>query len=323
MDERIGSEEFVRTHAADQQPTGASAMRPGFRSGFTLIELLVVLGIIAVLVGLLVPAVQRVRDAAHRLHCANNLKQIGLAAHQSHDARKSFPAGLRFNRGRDPYYLSSWLVHLLPYLEQQQLWTVTQVAYRQARSPFKNPPHVGLATAVPVFTCPADDRAGQVQIARRKNAPVALTSYLGVEGKDLTTNDGVLFRDSKVRLLDIRDGTSNTLFAGERPPSTDFQYGWWYAGVGQRLTGSADMILGVREQNILLVRAGSCPPGTYAYAPGSVSNQCDMFHFWSLHFGGAHFLFADGSVHFLGYSANAILPALASRAGRETAVWPE
>ena len=93
-----------------------------------------------------------------------------------------------------------------------------------------------------------------------------------------------------------------------------------FAGAGSTFggfTGSADMILGVQEQNILLVTVGSCPPGTYTFTDGRMSNQCDMFHFWSLHSGGAHFLFADGSVHFLSYAAAPMLPALASRAGGE------
>jgi prepilin-type N-terminal cleavage/methylation domain-containing protein len=249
-------------------------MRPVTRRGLTLIELLVVMAIIGVLIGLLLPAVQRVRDAAHRAECANNLKQIGLAAHQHHDSLKAFPAGIRLKKKRaDPNHLSSWLTQLLPYLEQQQLWTATQAAYQKSRSPFKNPPHMGLATVVPVFTCPADARASQTQIAQRERYTVALTSYLGVQGKDLTTKDGVLFRNSRVRIADITDGTSNTLFAGERPPSTDFQYGWWYAGVGQRYTGSADMILGVQERNVLPIKPGSCAPGVYSFGPRAISIQ--------------------------------------------------
>jgi prepilin-type N-terminal cleavage/methylation domain-containing protein/prepilin-type processing-associated H-X9-DG protein len=289
------------------------------RRGFTLIELLVVIAIIGVLIALMLPAIQRIRHAAMRTQCENNLKQIGLAAHQYHDANKAFPAGMRSQRGKDPYLYASWLTFLLPYVEQQGLWTATQDAYRKTRNFNRNPPHVGLVTVVPIFTCPADSRAGEVQTAQREKIPVALTSYLGVEGQDLTTFDGVLFRDSRIRIADSTDGTSNTLFAGERPPSTDFQYGWWYAGAGQRSTGSAEMILGVREKNVLTVTKGSCPPGTYSYGPGRLNNQCDMYHFWSPHLGdGAHFLFADGSVRFLGYAAAPVMPALASRAGGES-----
>ncbi len=294
------------------------------RRGFTLIELVVVIAIIGLLVALLVPAVQRARAAAARTECGNNLKQIGLAVHQYHDANKSLPAGVRWQNGKDPYQFASWLTFLLPYVEQQALWGATQNAYRQTRSFLQNPPHIGLATVVPVFACAADSRTAQVQFAQRDNVSVALTSYLGVEGLDLSTLDGILFRDSHIRMTDITDGTSNTLMAGERPPSTDFQYGWWYAGIGQRYTGSADMILGVCEQNVLPVTKGSCPPGTYSFGPGSFNNQCDMYHVWSPHLGdGANFLFADGSVHFLSYSAAPLLPALASRAGGETLTIPD
>ncbi len=304
-------------------------MTPRFRTdpsrlALTLIELLVVLAIIAVLVGLLLPAVQRVRDAGTRLKCSNNLHQIGLAAFQYHDVQGSFPPGFCSPAGPNRYYsLASWLTLVLPYVEQVPLWNTTVAAYQQWSSPFHNPPHVGLATVMPIFACPADPRSAQMQLATRDKFLVALTSYLGVEGQDLSTRDGILFRDSHVRIADITDGTSNTLLAGERPASTDLQFGWWYAGAGQRFTGSADMVLGVREQNALPVTVGSCAPGTYSYAPGRLDNQCDMFHFWSPHVGGAFFLFADGSTHFLGYDAAAVLPVLASRAGGESVALPD
>lgn len=289
------------------------------RHAFTLLELLVVFAIIGVLLGLLLPAVQKARDAAARIKCANNLHQIGLAAQQYHDTMGSFPCGMRSPSSRDlPGPYASWLTMLLPYVEQGSLWNATVAAYRQSRLPFINPPHVGLAAVMPVFACPADPRADQVQLAKREKIYVALTCYLGVEGQNLYTRDGVLFKESSIRIADISDGTSNTLLAGERPASADFQFGWWYAGVGQRFTGSAEMVLGVREPNLRPVTKGSCPPGTYSYAPGSLSNQCDMFHFWSPHVGGANFLFADGSAHFLPYAAASVLPALASRAGGES-----
>jgi prepilin-type processing-associated H-X9-DG protein len=111
---------------------------------------------------------------------------------------------------------------------------------------------------------------------------------------------------------------------GERPPSADLQFGWWYAGVGQLGTGSADLVLGVREQNKRPIRTGSpCGPGAYPYEPGRFDDPCSMFHFWSPHTGGANFACVDGSVHFLSYAANPIMPALASRAGGETAMLPD
>jgi prepilin-type N-terminal cleavage/methylation domain-containing protein len=304
-------------------------MKVSFQSGpcraaLTLIELLVVLAIIGVLVGLLLPAVQRVRDAAMRLQCDNNLHQIGLAAFQYHDAQGSFPPGSCSASGPNrAYFLAGWPTFLLPYLEQGSLWNSTVAAYQQSRSPFRNPPHVGLATVLHTFACPADPRSDRVQFAPRDKFRVALTCYLGVEGQDLYTRDGVLFSDSRVRIADITDGTSNTLLAGERPASADLQFGWWYAGAGQRFTGSTEMVLGVREQNVLPVTTGSCAPGTYSYAPGRLDNQCDMFHFWSPHVGGAFFLFADGSAHFLSYDAATVLPALASRAGGEAVALPD
>jgi prepilin-type N-terminal cleavage/methylation domain-containing protein/prepilin-type processing-associated H-X9-DG protein len=288
------------------------------RHAFTLLELLVVLAIIGVLLGLLLPAIQKARNSAARIKCANNLHQIGLAAHQYHDTRGSFPSGMRSpSSGSLPGPYASWLTMLLPCIEQGSLWNATVEAYRQSRVPFKNPPHIGLATVMRIFACPADPRADQVQLAQREKIHVATTCYLGVEGQNLYSRDGVLFVESAIRIADITDGTSNTLLAGERPASADFQFGWWYAGVGQRFTGSAEMVLGVREPNLQPVTKGSCPPGTYSYAPGSLSNLCDMFHFWSPHVGGAYFLFADGSVHFLPYPAASVMPALASRAGGE------
>jgi prepilin-type N-terminal cleavage/methylation domain-containing protein len=300
-------------------------LQPGpLRPAVTLIELLVVLAIIAVLVGLLLPAVQRVRDAAMRLTCSNNLHQIGLAAFQYHDVQGSFPPGTCSGTGPNrSYYLASWLTMLLPYLEQGPLWNHTVAAYRQSSSPFRNPPHVGLATVQHVFACPSDPRAEQVQFAPRDKFQVALTCYLGVEGQNLYSRDGVLFLDSRIRIADISDGTSNTLLAGERPASADLQFGWWYAGAGQRFTGSAETVLGVREQNVQPVTAGSCAPGFYSFAPGRLDDQCDMFHFWSPHVGGAFFLLADGSAHFLSCDAAAVLPALASRAGGEAVSLPD
>ncbi len=297
-------------------------MRSFSRDAFTLVELLVVIFVLGVLIGLLLPAVQKVRAVAARIQCANNVKQLGLALHQYHDTAGTLPPGVKLRRRTEPLPRMSWLARLLPYVEQEPLWRYTLAAYEYARVPFRDPPHIGFGTPIKVFACPADSRAQEPQTTHRGYRP-ALTSYVGVLGTAYDRTDGVLFRDSQIRLTDILDGTSNTLMAGERPPSADFWYGWWYAGQGQRDTGSGDMLLGVRERNMRARFASWCPAGPYRFGPGNVTEQCDLFHFWSLHNGGAHFVYADGSVHFLRYSADPILPALATRAGGEVAAIPD
>jgi prepilin-type N-terminal cleavage/methylation domain-containing protein len=295
---------------------------PRTRPGFTLLELLVVLAIIGVLLGLTLPAVQRARAAADRLRCANNLKQIGLALHQYHDTFLVLPPGVNIGSGNFAYPYLAWHARLLPFLEQSNLWQGTMAAFRQDPFPFDNPPHVGLATVVPLFICPADGRLVTPQVTS-SGFPVAFTSYLGVEGTNRSSGDGLLYLNSRVNFRDVRDGLSNTLMVGERPPSADLLFGWWYAGAGQdSRTGSCDMVLGVREINASRPRM-NCPAGPYAFTSGDLNNLCDLFHFWSLHSGGGHFLCADASVHFLPYSADSVLPALATRAGGEAVELPD
>ncbi len=290
------------------------------RSAFSLIELLVVIAIIAVLLGLLLATVQKVRAAANRLECSNHLKQIGIALHHYHDSYKVLPPGCSYKKGTDPQPHMSWMTRLLPYLEQEQLWQRAVDAFAVEKF-FEKPPHLDiLARYMPHFVCPADPWS-QVPWDYG-NFQVAFTDYLGVEGFDLKKRDGVLFLDSRIRLADITDGTSQTLMVGERPPSSEHNFGWWYAGWGQIKTGSADSVLGVRELCVH-PKYKTCPPGPYEFHAGAGDDPCDAFHFWSLHPGGANFLFADGSVRFLSYSANGMLPALASRAGGEAVSLPD
>ncbi len=170
-----------------------------------------------------------------------------------------------------------------------------------------------------LYFCPADSRP----FAGISVVSAGPTSYLGNEGIDLYARNGVLYIDSQISFADVSDGASNTLAVGERPPSAQGDFGWWYAGEGQAKDGSCDNVLGVRERNDSKYGAG-CPPGPYTFRPGRFQNQCDMFHFWSPHTGGgANFLLVDGSVHFLSYSANPILPALATRNGGEATSLPD
>lgn len=282
------------------------------------------MGILGLLVGLTGSAVQRARAAAARAQCLNNLRQLGIGLHNYHSARGVLPPGHTSRAGvPDNYRELGWQARLLPYLDQQPLWVRVEEAFRVAplAGP-RQPPHGAiLATLVPVFACPSDPRSGSVQ-SSDNGIPVALCSYLGNEGLYYAWTTGVLFGDSAVKLTDITDGTSQTLLVGERPASADNSFGWWYRGYGQQDDGSADFVLGVRERNALGGRY-KCPPGPYRFTPGSLQNQCDMLHFWSLHPGGGNFLFADGAVRFLGYSADSVMPALASRAGGEPVALPE
>ena len=225
---------------------------------FTLIELLVVIGIVSILLGLLLSAVQQARAAGARLKCENNLKQIGLAFQMYHDTYGSLPPGHRSWTAAQTMPWSGWPLSLLPYLEQAALFANAQAAYRLTRDPFLNPPHTGLATGVSIYFCPSDPNTATAQRGQRTGVVAAFTDYLGVSGTNYSTKDGVLFPDSQIRFADITDGTSNTLLAGERPPSSDFDFGWWYAGFGQQYTGSVDMILGVQEVNLLPVTPASC-----------------------------------------------------------------
>ncbi len=292
------------------------------RQGFTLIELLIVIAILGLLMALTVSGVQAVRHASARVECANNLRQIGIALHQYHDGNGVFPPGVSYRDGKDPYPFMSWSARLLPFLEQEPLWKTTLKAFAENKHFLDDPPHVGLGTILRVYTCPSDGRTRSVAVFGIRK--IALTSYLGMEGTNQFRGDGTLFLDSRVRIADITDGTSNTLLVGERPPSTFLNLGWWYAAQGQEDDGSADVVLGVRERFMDTSSwSRGCPPGPYQFGPGRVDNKCDAFHYWSLHSGGTHFLTADGAVHFLRYAAVNVLDALATRAGHEAATLPD
>lgn len=286
------------------------------RGGFSLPELLVVIAIIGLLTGLSLSAVQKARATAQRLRCQNNLKQIGLALHSYHGARGHFPAGVSGDRPTEPQPYLSWCARLLPFLGEGARWEQIEVAFRADRDFLHNPPHAESATPVAHFLCPSDPRIRQPQPVGATKELRAFTSYLGVEGQNAIRRDGVLFLNSAIRLTDITDGTSTTLAVGERPPSADLILGWWYAGWGQQRDGDGDMLLGARTLNVS-VYGRECPTGPFAFRAGSFGNQCDAFHFWSPHAGGANFVLCDGSVRFINYEANSVMPALATRAAGE------
>lgn len=288
------------------------------RPALSLVEVVVVIAISGVLLALLFPAIQLIRARSQQIECRNHLRQIGVALHNYHGIHGVLPAGHYFQNGQSQMMHASWCIQILPFVEQDVLWQRIRAAF-EIDPNFLGAAHTERGRVLNVLTCPSEGRS--LLVAPAYARPIAFTMYLGVEGTDQKRRDGMLFSDSSVHLPDVADGLSSTLLVGERPPSADFELGWWYAGWGQNKDGSAEMVLGVREHAVYRTVA-SCTSVASRFRLGNINNQCDVLHFWSLHPSGSNFLMADGSVRFLSYSADPIMPALATRAGGETVSAP-
>ncbi len=309
------------------------------RKGFTLIELLVVIAIIAILIALLLPAVQQAREAARRSSCKNNMKQIGLALHNYHDAFTSLPPGsiVLLNSAGTTYSGHGWTWHasILPYIDQAPLYDQIQgpgSSGMGAESGGSTSTKQELAgqTFIPVFRCASqpDVQNGPAKGGyQTSNYNGNMGTLIGSSGDDcysgsITTAaqmaatggcmgaDGVFFISSSVRFRDVTDGLSNTIFVSEVIDSGGDSNMLGGAGSDRKycFSGGADGNPPSEMTEYLIAAENNDPINSYGEEAAG-----------SYHVGGAHFVFGDGRVRFLSENIDmSIYRALSTRAKGET-----
>ncbi|VTR93931.1 Uncharacterized protein OS=Isosphaera pallida (strain ATCC 43644 / DSM 9630 / IS1B) GN=Isop_3559 PE=4 SV=1: N_methyl_2: SBP_bac_10 [Gemmata massiliana] len=305
-------------------------MRRTRRRGFTLIELLVVIAIIAILIGLLLPAVQKVREAAARMKCQNNLKQLGLAFHNFESAQGGFPCGKQSING----VLSYWGVQLLPYIEQDNVRSQYRFDQKYNHSTNKGV----LATPIKITVCPSApaDRFGQTNSADESGVkyPAAASDYGGhygpsslfyvtrangsagkgfIPGTAPANTDGVIGSDTNqyVRVTAITDGTSNSIALVESAGRPQL----WKAGKLDSATTPTAANCGWAVPNIFVIN-GFASNGV---GDGNCFVNCNNNNgIYAFHPGAANVLFADGSVRSINQSIRPeVIAALLTREGGE------
>lgn len=295
------------------------------RAGFTLIELLVVIAIIAILIGLLLPAVQAAREGARRAQCVNNLKQVGLALAIYEGSQRVLPPGYVSSFKADGTDIGpgwGWAAMILPQLEQPSIFAALNFSLS-----VESPANLsGRLPIVSAFLCPSDqvgaswtawqrDASGNRTQAICDVAPANHVAMFGITEPGIN-GEGLFYRNSAVALRDVLDGTSQTIAVGER--SHKLGEATWTGVVTDAILfpppGDNDGIGRPRTENasgMVLGHAGE------RKGPGDPTS--DVNQFFSLHAGrGVNFLFIDGHVSFLKATMNyKTYLALATRAGGE------
>lgn len=296
--------------------------RNDVRRGFTLVELLVVIAIIGVMVGLLLPAVQAAREAARRMSCGNNLKQLVLASHNYHDTFRVFPSGYVRTSNAQGW---GWGALMLPFIEQSPMHERLQVTRANLDTIIAAPPADFVAlvqTPLSAFRCPSDTGAdGEILPPgnRGRNGPSGIqpsvSNYKGVAGvlspqhrpagATLSRDGlGIFHGNSRVRMADIIDGSSNTLAIGEAD-TLHRRSGAWVGVANNGGMAHSSVYFVVSWAGARLNQPGGAPfPASGNQGSPDTNHGLDTppgsnQGFGSLHPGGAHFSLADGSVRFI------------------------